>query len=81
METLERMGCRTKWSRWSCRSDTAFNLDGSTLYIARAVTFLAEAYHIDLTWSSELTILATALIASKGSPTFPQADWSRWQRL
>ncbi len=49
----------------------SFNLDGSTLYVTLAVTFLAEAYHVQLTWSAELTILVTAMIASKGIANIP----------
>ena len=71
MATLERMGVPSKVVSLVLPLGYSFNLDGSTLYIALAVTFLAEAYHIELTWSAELTILATALIASKGIANVP----------
>ena len=71
METLERMGVPNKVVSLVLPLGYSFNLDGSTLYIALAVTFLAEAYHLHLTWSSELTILITALIASKGIANVP----------
>ncbi len=71
MEALERMGVPNKVVALVLPLGYSFNLDGSTLYIALAVTFLAEAYHVDLTWSAELTILVTALIASKGIANVP----------
>lgn len=71
MATLERMGVPNKVVSLVLPLGYSFNLDGSTLYLALAVTFLAEAYHIELTWSSELTILVTALIASKGIANVP----------
>lgn len=71
METLERMGVPNKVVSLVLPLGYSFNLDGSTLYITLAVTFLAEAYHLQLTWASELTILITALIASKGIANIP----------
>ena len=71
METLEQMGVPNKVVSLVLPLGYSFNLDGSTLYITLAVTFLAEAYHLQLTWSSELTILITALIASKGIANVP----------
>jgi len=71
MEALERMGVPNRVVALVLPLGYSFNLDGSTLYIALAVTFLAEAYHVDLTLSAELTILVTALIASKGIANVP----------
>jgi DAACS family dicarboxylate/amino acid:cation (Na+ or H+) symporter len=71
METLERMGVPNKVVSLVLPLGYSFNLDGSALYITLAVTFLAEAYHLQLTWSSELTILVTAMIASKGIANIP----------
>jgi DAACS family dicarboxylate/amino acid:cation (Na+ or H+) symporter len=71
METLERMGVPNKVVSLVLPLGYSFNLDGSALYITLAVTFLAEAYHLQLTWSSEFTILVTALIASKGIANIP----------
>ncbi|MDR3537496.1 MAG: dicarboxylate/amino acid:cation symporter [Acetobacteraceae bacterium] len=71
METLERMGVPNKVVSLVLPLGYSFNLDGSTLYITLAVTFLAEAYHLQLTWASEFTILVTAMIASKGIANIP----------
>lgn len=71
IETLERMGVPNKVVSLVLPLGYSFNLDGSTLYVTLAVTFLAEAYHVELTWASELTILVTAMIASKGIANVP----------
>lgn len=49
----------------------SFNLDGSTMYIALACTFLAEAYGLQLDGAALFTILLTTLIASKGIANVP----------
>ncbi len=71
METLERMGVPNKVVALVLPLGYRFNLDGSTLYVTLAVTFLAEAYHVELTWAAELTIIVTAMIASKGIANVP----------
>jgi DAACS family dicarboxylate/amino acid:cation (Na+ or H+) symporter len=71
MEALEQMGVPNKVVSLVLPLGYSFNLDGSTLYVTLAVTFLAEAYHVQLTWSAELTILVTAMIASKGIANIP----------
>jgi len=71
IEALERMGVPNKVVSIVLPLGYSFNLDGSTLYITLAVTFLAEAYHLELTWASELTIIVTAMIASKGIANVP----------
>ena len=71
IEALERMGVPNKVVSLVLPLGYSFNLDGSTLYITLAVTFLAEAYHLNLTWASELTIIVTTMIASKGIANVP----------
>lgn len=71
IEALERMGVPNKVVSIVLPLGYSFNLDGSTLYITLAVTFLAEAYHLNLTWASELTIIVTTMIASKGIANVP----------
>jgi len=49
-------------------------MDGSALYQALAVSFLAEAYGIELSIASKLVIFGTLLIASKGTANVPAAS-------
>ncbi|MDR3515088.1 MAG: dicarboxylate/amino acid:cation symporter [Azospirillaceae bacterium] len=71
MEKLERMGVPRKIVSVVLPLGYAFNRDGSIMYFALAVTFLAEAYHVPLDGSALLTILITTTIASKGSANVP----------
>lgn len=49
------------------------NMDGTSLYQAVAVVFLAQMYMVDLTLAQQLTIVLTATLASIGSAAVPSA--------
>ena len=49
------------------------NMDGTALYEAVAAMFIAQAYGIDLSILSQVTIFATAVLASVGAAGIPQA--------
>ncbi len=49
------------------------NMDGTSLYQAVAVVFLAQFHMIDLSFSSQLVIVLTATLASIGSAAVPSA--------
>ncbi|RMG81069.1 MAG: dicarboxylate/amino acid:cation symporter, partial [Bacteroidetes bacterium] len=49
------------------------NMDGTSLYQAVAVVFLAQMHMIDLTLGQQLTIVFTATLASIGSAAVPSA--------
>jgi DAACS family dicarboxylate/amino acid:cation (Na+ or H+) symporter len=51
-----------------------FNMDGSALYQALAVSFIAEAYGIELSLASKLVIFGTLILASKGTANVPSAS-------
>jgi DAACS family dicarboxylate/amino acid:cation (Na+ or H+) symporter len=71
---LEEMGLPKRIVSVVLPLSYSFNLDGSALYIGATVTFLAEAYGLYLSTSALLTILVTALIASKGVANVPAAS-------
>ena len=52
----------------------SFNLDGSTLYISLASLTIAQAAHIDLPLSTELLMMLTFLMTSKGVAGVPRAS-------
>jgi Na+/H+-dicarboxylate symporter len=52
----------------------SFNLDGSTLYISLAALTIAQAAHVELTLSSELLMMLTFLMTSKGVAGVPRAS-------
>lgn len=49
------------------------NMDGTSLYQAVAVIYLAQIHLIDLDFAQQLTIVATATLASIGSAAVPSA--------
>ena len=49
------------------------NMDGTSLYQAVAVVFLAQYHMVDLTVTQQLTIVLTATLASIGSAAVPSA--------
>lgn len=49
------------------------NMDGTSLYQAVAVIFLAQMHMVDLTLSQQLTIVLTATLASIGTAAVPSA--------
>jgi Na+/H+-dicarboxylate symporter len=52
----------------------SFNLDGSMMYCTFATLFIAQAYHIDLALSQQITLLLLMMITSKGMAGVPRAS-------
>jgi Na+/H+-dicarboxylate symporter len=49
------------------------NMDGTALYECVAVVFIAQVYGFDLTFTAQLLIVLTALLASIGAASVPMA--------
>jgi aerobic C4-dicarboxylate transport protein len=67
MEKLERMGCAKSVVGLTVPAGYSFNLDGTTIYLAMATLFLAQAFHVHLSWEQVLTIIGVLMITSKGA--------------
>lgn len=52
----------------------SFNLDGSTLYLAVASVFVAQAAGVDLTIGQQIMIMVTLMLTSKGMAGIPRAS-------
>ena len=52
----------------------SFNLDGSTLYLALASVFAAQAGGIDMPLSTQLVMMLTLMLTSKGVAAVPRAS-------
>lgn len=52
----------------------SFNLDGSTLYLGVASLFVAQAAGIEMTLATQLSMMLTLLITSKGIAAVPRAS-------
>jgi aerobic C4-dicarboxylate transport protein len=67
MEKLERLGCSKSVVGLVVPSGYSFNLDGTNIYLTMASMFVAQALDIDLSLRQELTLLAVAMLTSKGA--------------
>ncbi len=66
---LERLGCPRPLVGLTLPLGYAFNLDGSSIYFTLAITFIAQALDIPLSWGDYIAILAVLLLTSKGAAT------------
>ncbi len=67
MEKLEKLGCSKPLVGLVVPTGYAFNTDGSSLYMTLAALFVAQATNTHLTLMQQLTILAVAILTSKGA--------------
>jgi aerobic C4-dicarboxylate transport protein len=67
MEKLERLGCSRSVVGLVVPSGYSFNLDGTNLYMTMAALFIAQALDIHLTLGQQLSLLAVAMLTSKGA--------------
>ena len=67
MHKLERLGCSKSVVGLVVPAGYSFNLDGTNIYLTMAAIFVAQALNIDLTLWQELTLLAVAMLTSKGA--------------
>lgn len=67
MRKLERLGCSKPVVGLVVPSGYSFNLDGTNIYLTMATIFVAQALGVDLTLTQELTLLAVAMLTSKGA--------------
>lgn len=66
MEALEKFGAPKRVSSFVLPLGYSFNLDGSMMYQAFAIMFIAQAYNIELSFTQQLLILLTLMVTSKG---------------
>jgi proton glutamate symport protein len=73
MEQMEAFGVPRRIVAFVIPAGYSFNLDGSTLYLAIASVFVAQAGGIHLTLGEQLTMMVTLLLTSKGIAGVPRA--------
>ncbi|WP_040249170.1 dicarboxylate/amino acid:cation symporter [Psychroserpens mesophilus] len=74
MECVEQnLGVNKKISSFVLPIGATVNMDGTSLYQAVAVIFLAQMHMIDLTVAQQVTVVLTATLASIGSAAVPSA--------
>jgi aerobic C4-dicarboxylate transport protein len=67
MQKLRELGCDESVVGLVIPTGYSFNLDGTCLYLATVVVFLAQATSTPLDLTHQLTLLAVLLLASKGA--------------
>ena len=74
MECIEdNMGVSKNVSSFVLPIGATVNMDGTSLYQAVAVVFLAQLHMVDLTFAQQMTIVLTATLASIGAAATPSA--------
>lgn len=73
MECMEAFGVPRRIVAFVIPAGYSFNLDGSTLYLALASVFVAQAASIHMSWSQQLLMVLTLMLTSKGIAGVPRA--------
>ncbi len=74
MQAMESIGVPRRIVAFVMPTGYSFNLDGSTLYLAVASIFVAQAAGVDLSWGQQLVMMLTLMITSKGVAAVPRAS-------
>ena len=67
MSKLEQLGCSKSLVGLVVPTGFTFNTDGTSLYMTLAALFVAQATKTHLTLTQQITILAVAVLTSKGA--------------
>ena len=73
MENMEKFGVPRSVVSFVIPTGYSFNLDGSTLYLALASIFVAQAANVDLPLSTQIIMMVTLMLTSKGVAGVPRA--------
>jgi proton glutamate symport protein len=74
LENMVQLGVPRRIVSFVLPTGYAFNMDGTTLYLALASVFVAQAAGIDLSLSQQLMMMFTLMITSKGLAAVPRAS-------
>jgi len=67
MEKMQQLGCSKSLVGLVVPTGYIFNTDGTSMYMTLAALFVAQATHTHLTLGQQLTVLAVAVLTSKGA--------------
>jgi proton glutamate symport protein len=73
MEAMEALGVPRRIVAFVIPAGYSFNLDGSTLYLALASVFVAQAAGVNMGWKQQMFMVATLMLTSKGVAGVPRA--------
>jgi len=74
LNSMEKFGVPRRISSFVLPMGYSFNLDGSTLYLALASVFVAQAAGVDLTIGQQLLMMFTLMLTTKGVAAVPRAS-------
>ncbi|MGI8470266.1 MAG: dicarboxylate/amino acid:cation symporter [Pyrinomonadaceae bacterium] len=74
MENMVHLGVPRRIVGFVLPTGYSFNLDGTTLYLALASIFVAQAAGIQLSWTQQIFMLLTLMLTSKGVAGVPRAS-------
>ncbi|MDQ6829576.1 MAG: cation:dicarboxylase symporter family transporter [Gemmatimonadota bacterium] len=74
MKRMEQFGVPRRIVAFVMPTGYSFNLDGSTLYLAIASVFVAQAAGIDMPISTQIVMMLTLMLTSKGVAAVPRAS-------
>jgi proton glutamate symport protein len=74
MENMEKFGVPRRIVAFVLPAGYSFNLDGSTLYLAVASVFVAQAAGVEMSLGQQLVMMLTLMLTSKGVAAVPRAS-------
>jgi len=74
LEGLERFGVKNRIAAFVLPVGYSFNLDGSMMYCTFATLFIAQAYGIDMSLGTQMTMMLVLMLTSKGMAGVPRAS-------
>ena len=74
LKNMERLGVPRRIVSFVLPAGYTFNMDGTTLYLAMASIFVAQAAGIDLPLSQQILMMLTLMLTSKGLAAVPRAS-------
>lgn len=74
LQSLEKMGVSERVSSFVLPLGYSFNLDGSTLHLAIASVFIAQAAHVELSISQQVSMMLMLMLTTKGVAAVPRSS-------
>ena len=74
LENMERLGIPKHIVGFVLPTGYSFNLDGSTLYLSLASMFVAQAAGVNMPLTTQITMMLTLMLTSKGVAAVPRAS-------
>jgi proton glutamate symport protein len=74
MQRMEAFGVPRRIVSFVMPTGYSFNLDGTTLYLSLASVFVAQAAGVELSWGTQMAMVLTLMLTSKGVAAVPRAS-------